>query len=93
MTDGPFGGWEPAFYAVFARTANPMVLLDDDRTIVDANDAIATLLGYTRKEMIGRSMLDFIPSAEHEHHRVACHFALKPGETFHSTTIYSFSAR
>jgi len=71
MSQGPFGGWEPAFYAVFARTANPMVLLDDDRTIVDANEAIAALLGYSRAEMIGHSMLDFIPPDEHEHHRLA----------------------
>jgi len=71
MSYGPFGGWEPAFYAVFARTSNPMVLLDDRRTIVDANDAIADLLGYSRAEMIGHSMLDFIPPDEHEHHRLA----------------------
>ena len=37
MSDGTFGGWEPAFYAVFARTSNPMVLLDGDRRQVDVN--------------------------------------------------------
>jgi PAS domain S-box-containing protein len=71
MSQDGFGGWEPAFYAVFERTSNPMVLLDGERVIVDANQAIADLLGYRRDEMIGRSMLDFIPAAEHEHHRVA----------------------
>jgi PAS domain S-box-containing protein len=71
MSQGRFGGWEPAFYAVFERTSNPMVLIDGERVIVDANPAIADLLGYERSEMIGRSMLDFIPRAEHEHHRMA----------------------
>jgi PAS domain S-box-containing protein len=65
MSLGRPSGWEPAFWAVFERTRNAMTLLDEERRVVDANSAMIDLLGYTREEMVGRSIFEFIPRSEH----------------------------
>jgi len=57
-------GWEGLFWLVFERTTHPIVLLDDERRIVDANDAATTLWGGSRETLIGRSILDSIVPEE-----------------------------
>jgi PAS domain S-box-containing protein len=53
-------GWERLFWLVFERTSNPVVLLDEDRRIVDINDPAVQLLGGDRDELIGSSIRDSV---------------------------------
>jgi PAS domain S-box-containing protein len=57
-------GWEQLFWLVFDRSSHPIVLLDDERRIIEANDAALALWGGSREELIGRSMVDSIEPAE-----------------------------
>lgn len=59
-------GWERLFWLVFDRTSNPVVLLDEQRRIVDLNDAALELLGLPRGEVLGSSMADSIRPSERE---------------------------
>lgn len=57
-------GWERLFWLVFERSTNSIALLDDQRGIVEVNDAAVALLGGTRQELTGTSMADLIKPAE-----------------------------
>jgi PAS domain S-box-containing protein len=57
-------GWERLFWLVFERTSNPVVLLDEDRRIVDINDPAVQLLGGDRDELIGSSIRDSVKPSE-----------------------------
>jgi PAS domain S-box-containing protein len=57
-------GWERLFWLVFQRTSNPIALLDDQRRIVEVNDAAVALFGGTRQDLIGTSMADLIRPEE-----------------------------
>ncbi len=61
---GGQAGWERLFWLVFERSSHPIVLLDDERRIVDANDAAVALWGGSRRELAGRSMVDSIDPSE-----------------------------
>jgi PAS domain S-box-containing protein len=55
------GEWAALFSTAFARSRNPMVLLDSARRLVDANGAYLKLLGYRRSEVLDRPIYQFIP--------------------------------
>ncbi|MGO9763886.1 MAG: helix-turn-helix transcriptional regulator [Solirubrobacteraceae bacterium] len=57
-------GWERLFWLVFERTSNPIALLDDQRRIVEVNDAAVSLFGGERRELIGMSIADSIRPQE-----------------------------
>lgn len=57
-------GWERLFWLVFERTSNPIALLDDERRIVEVNDAALMLFGGARGELIGMSIADSIRPEE-----------------------------
>lgn len=57
-------GWEALFWLVFERSAHPIVLLDENRRIIAANDAAVTLWGGRREELDGRSIVDSIEPSE-----------------------------
>lgn len=59
-------GWERLFQLVFERSSHPIVLLDEDRRILDANAAAATLWGGSRSDLLGRSMVDSIDPSERQ---------------------------
>jgi len=61
---GAQAGWEGLFWLVFARSANPIVLLDDQRRVVEANDAALKLFGREREEVIGMSIVESITPAD-----------------------------
>jgi PAS domain S-box-containing protein len=61
---GETTGWESLFWLVFGRSANPIVLLDDRRRIVNVNDAALTLFDRDRSEVLGTSMVENIRPAE-----------------------------
>jgi PAS domain S-box-containing protein len=49
-------GWERLFWLVFTRTSNPVFLLDEERRIVEVNDAALSLFGRDRAKLIGTSI-------------------------------------
>jgi PAS domain S-box-containing protein len=63
---GEGAGWERLFWLVFKRTSNPVVLLDEQRRVVDVNDAGLSLFGRDRADVIGSSMVDNIRPDERE---------------------------
>jgi len=62
-------GWEPLFWSVFEVSANPVVLVDQDRVIVDVNATGCELVGVPRDAMIGMLVDQFV--APHERTAVA----------------------
>ncbi len=59
-------GWERLFWLVFERTSNPILLLDDQRRIVEVNGAAIALFGGEREQLVGTSIVDSIRPAERE---------------------------
>jgi PAS domain S-box-containing protein len=54
------GDWSELFSAAFRQSRNAMALLDSRRCHVDVNGASLKLTGYTRDEMIGRPIYQFV---------------------------------
>lgn len=57
-------GWEQLFWLLFERTSNPIALLDDQRRIVEVNEAGRSLFGGDRQALVGTSLADMIEPAE-----------------------------
>jgi PAS domain S-box-containing protein len=57
---GHRSGWERLFWLVFERTSNPIALLDEQRRIVEVNDAGLSLLGRHRVDVVGLSIVESI---------------------------------
>ena len=53
-------GWPALFRSAFKRSRNAMVLLDDQRSQVDANPAYLELLGKRSGDVLGRPVYDFV---------------------------------
>ncbi len=51
-------GWSGLFWQAFTRSRNAMVLLDDHRRHVEVNGAYLGLVGYSRRELIGRPVYE-----------------------------------
>jgi PAS domain S-box-containing protein len=54
------GEWSNLFSAAFRDSRNAMVLVDDERRIVDVNGALLQLLGHRRADVVDRHMWDFV---------------------------------
>jgi PAS domain S-box-containing protein len=52
--------WSKLFWAAFRQSRNPMVLLDDERTVVDVNGAFVMLIGYPPDEVIAQPGYRFV---------------------------------
>ena len=50
---------EEKYRRIIATTGEGFVLLDKDLTVTDANDAFCRMIGYDRRQVVGRSSLDF----------------------------------
>ncbi len=75
-------GWERLFWLVFERTSNPIALLDDQRRIVEVNDAGVALFGESdRRELIGRSIEESIEPSERTEAARAFEASLQEGES------------
>jgi PAS domain S-box-containing protein len=57
-------GWEPAFWMLFRHSSSPMALLDSERRVADVNEAFLGLLGRSRLELVGSSIVDVISPPE-----------------------------
>jgi PAS domain S-box-containing protein len=53
-------GWAALFWTAFKGSRNPMVLLDEQRCVVELNGAYLKLLGYTRDDLVGHPIFEFI---------------------------------
>jgi PAS domain S-box-containing protein len=73
-------GWERLFRLMFERTANPVILLDEERLIVDLNDPAVVLLGGPRERLIGSSMVDSVRPLERARSSEEWHDFLRSGE-------------
>jgi PAS domain S-box-containing protein len=73
-------GWEPLFWQVFERSANPIALVDEDRRHVEVNDSWLKLTGRSREALIGRSVVDGIRPSEREQSARAWEQLLQAGE-------------
>lgn len=51
---------QTSFGTVFEKSANPMLLCDDTRRIVDANPAVCKFLGYSRERIVNLAIDDFV---------------------------------
>jgi PAS domain S-box-containing protein len=51
-------------WATFRESANPMVLVDENRRVIEANPAMRALTGRSVDEAVGRPMMDFVPVAD-----------------------------
>src|SRR3712207_959463 len=57
-------GWESLFWLLFQKTTNPIAVLDEDRRILEVNEATLDLFGRSRGDLIGTSIVDVIEPDE-----------------------------
>ena len=62
-------GWAALFWTAFKGSRNAMVLLDDQRCIVDLNGAYLKLVGHTRNALIGHPIFEFVEGGPRLTHR------------------------
>jgi PAS domain S-box-containing protein len=53
-------GWSTLFRAAFRDSRNAMVLVGEDRRVVDVNGAFLQLLGHPRVDVVGRPIWEFV---------------------------------
>ena len=53
-------GWPGLFAAAFQQSKNAMVLLDEQRRVVDVNGSLVTLLGRPRAGLVGHAISEFV---------------------------------
>jgi PAS domain S-box-containing protein len=57
---------EAKYRAVIDNTQEGFWFIDQDRQTIDVNQALCTLLGYQREEMLGKTPLNFVDEASRE---------------------------
>lgn len=67
---------EQRFRALFERHVDAVLGLDADGSLLHANPAAARLLGAPASRLIGRPLLDVVPSSHHDELRAALRSAL-----------------
>lgn len=60
MTEEQADGWASLFWTAFDQSANPMALIDGDRTVRAVNEAFTTVLGYSREAVVGHSVTELV---------------------------------
>ncbi len=53
-------GWSTLFRAAFRDSRNAMVLVGEDRRVVDVNGACLQMLGHPRVDVVGRPIWEFV---------------------------------
>jgi PAS domain S-box-containing protein len=53
-------GWAALFVSAFRQSRNPMVLVDDERRIVEANVAFLRMLGRRRDALVGKHLYTLV---------------------------------
>jgi PAS domain S-box-containing protein len=84
MTMTRADSWRQLFDAVFERSSNAMSVVTADRVVIRANEAKARLLGWSREDMVGRRVEDFIAPEQGEEAVRLWTRAAERGEKFES---------
>jgi PAS domain S-box-containing protein len=58
-------GWERLFWSVFEQSSNPMALITESRRFAEVNPALLHWLDYSRDDLVGKHVRDFLPESEH----------------------------
>ena len=53
-------GWRSLFWVAFNLSKNPMIVLQRDRVLAEANGAFLEAFGYTRARALGRKLDEFV---------------------------------
>jgi PAS domain S-box-containing protein len=77
-------GWDALFWVVFERSSNPCIILDEHRRVIELNAAALALLGGSRMEVLGASMVDRVATSERGRAASAWYSLLRTGEAFGS---------
>lgn len=56
-------GWERAFWHAFETSSTAIALVDEQRRFVEVNDAMLAIIGGSRREILGTSVTEAIPSS------------------------------
>jgi PAS domain S-box-containing protein len=80
-------GWETLFWAVFERSTNPIVLLDEQQRVLEVNEPALTLMGQARGEVLGTSIRERFPAAERSAATRDWHSLLRNGERVGERTL------
>jgi PAS domain S-box-containing protein len=59
-TVGTEPGWASLFWEAFRRSKNGMALADEERRHVEVNGAYLSMLGYKRRDLIGRPTYELV---------------------------------
>lgn len=73
-------GWESLFWMVFERSTNAVLLLDERRRILEANDPALRMLGVRRSSLVGQPITNLIASGEQAESWTAWERLLSRGE-------------
>ncbi|MDQ3954470.1 MAG: LuxR C-terminal-related transcriptional regulator [Actinomycetota bacterium] len=79
---GAGSGWERLFWLLFHKTTTPIAVLDENRRVVEANEAVLDLFGRSRGDLIGTSIVDVIEPSERAEHTATWEQFLRSGEMF-----------
>lgn len=60
----PEMGWERLFWLVFRRSSNAIMLVDDQRRIIEVNEPALALVARSRADLIGTSIVEVIDPSE-----------------------------
>jgi len=74
---------EERYRSVFEAAVNLIVSVDREGTIIDCNTRSQEILGYAPKEVIGRSLLEFIHPDDREKAQVSLDEVLSKGFDYH----------
>src|SRR4051794_35441343 len=61
MSTSQADGWAGLFQKAFAQSQNAMLMVDEERRIVDVNTAFLRLVGRRRSALLGCYMYELIP--------------------------------
>jgi len=57
-------GWERLFWSVFEQSSNPMALVTESRRFAEVNPSMQHWLDYSRDELVGKHVWDFLPESK-----------------------------
>ncbi|MBW1697043.1 MAG: PAS domain S-box protein [Deltaproteobacteria bacterium] len=61
---------EKKYYAIFNNIPNPVFVLDRDTlTVLDCNQSVASVYGYTKEDIINKSFMELFSDEDTKHHR------------------------
>ncbi|MBC8166946.1 MAG: PAS domain S-box protein, partial [Bryobacteraceae bacterium] len=64
---------ESKFRSMFAGAATGMVIAGPDGTFIEVNAAFCGIVGYSREDLVSKSILSLTHPADRDHHAQLCH--------------------